>query len=66
MRGVAKLCAIIEPQSDNRNRLPHNPDSLNACYGIVTRTGYCLSSAARAMIELLMELDRTQVLADTT
>lgn len=40
--------------------LPHNLDSLSARCGIVTRTGYRLSPAARAMIELLVGLDRQQ------
>lgn len=38
--------------------LPNNLDSLNARCGIVTRTGFRLSPAARAMIDLLLELDR--------
>ncbi|UVM65932.1 LysR family transcriptional regulator [Pseudomonas sp. B21-009] len=46
--------------------LPANLDSLNARCGIVSRSGYRLSPAARAMIETLVSLDRqpeVQVLA---
>ncbi|MNH11799.1 LysR substrate binding domain protein [compost metagenome] len=46
--------------------LPANLDSLNARCGIVSRSGYRLSPAARAMIETLISLDRqpeVQVLA---
>ena len=38
--------------------LPVNPESLNARCGIVSRSGYRLSPAARAMIETLVSLDR--------
>lgn len=37
--------------------LPNNLESLNARCGIVTRTGFRLSPAAKAMIEVLLELD---------
>jgi DNA-binding transcriptional LysR family regulator len=37
--------------------LPENLESLSARCGIVTRTGYRLSPAARALIELIVELD---------
>lgn len=40
--------------------LPQNLDSLSARCGIVTRTGFRLSPAARMMIELLINLDREQ------
>lgn len=43
--------------------LPQNLESLNARCGIVTRTGYRLSPAARAMIELLVQLDQEQAAA---
>lgn len=38
--------------------LPANLNSLHTHCGIVTRTGYRLSPAAKAMIELLIELDQ--------
>lgn len=38
--------------------LPQNLESMNTRCGIVTRTGYRLSPAGRAMIDLLLELDR--------
>ncbi|MFJ4371991.1 LysR family transcriptional regulator [Pseudomonas japonica] len=38
--------------------LPVNPESLNARCGIVSRAGYRLSPAARAMIEILVSLDQ--------
>lgn len=41
--------------------LPVNPESLNARCGIVSRSGYRLSPAARAMIETLVRLDRQPV-----
>lgn len=41
--------------------LPSNLDSLNARCGIVSRSGYRLSPAARAMIETLVSLDRQPV-----
>lgn len=41
--------------------LPHNPDNFVARCGIVTRTGFRLSPAAKAMIDLLLELDKQQV-----
>lgn len=37
--------------------LPNNVDSLSVRCGIVTRTGYRLSPAAKAMIEVLLQLD---------
>ncbi|AMO75201.1 LysR family transcriptional regulator [Pseudomonas citronellolis] len=40
--------------------LPHNIDSLQARCGIVSRTGYRLSAAARALIEMLVELDEEE------
>ncbi|MFK0088297.1 LysR family transcriptional regulator [Pseudomonas sp. NPDC090755] len=41
--------------------LPANLDSLNARCGIVSRSGYRLSPAARAMIDTLVSLDRQPV-----
>ncbi|UVE19440.1 LysR family transcriptional regulator [Pseudomonas sp. LS44] len=38
--------------------LPHNLDGMFARCGIVSRTGFRLSSAARAMIETLIEVDQ--------
>ncbi|SFA65449.1 DNA-binding transcriptional regulator, LysR family [Metapseudomonas otitidis] len=38
--------------------LPENLDSLSARCGIVTRTGYRLSPAARALIEIIVERDQ--------
>ncbi|MBD9481369.1 LysR family transcriptional regulator [Pseudomonas sp. PDM14] len=43
--------------------LPLNMESLNARCGIITRTGYRLSPAARTMIDLLIELDQEQAQA---
>ncbi|MBD9415596.1 LysR family transcriptional regulator [Pseudomonas sp. PDM16] len=64
--GVATHEAVSEPlrrgelvQLHLRN-LPSNLDSLSARCGIVTRTGFRLSSAARAMIDLLTTLDGQQ------
>ncbi|PYY69274.1 LysR family transcriptional regulator, partial [Pseudomonas jessenii] len=41
--------------------LPQNIESMNARCGIVSRTGFRLSPAARAMIETLVAVDRQQV-----
>lgn len=64
--GIATREAIDEPlhrgelvQLYLRN-LPTNLDSLSARCGIVTRTGFRLSPAAKAMIELLKRLDSEQ------
>lgn len=43
--------------------LPLNMESLSARCGIITRTGYRLSPAARTMIDLLIELDQEQAQA---
>jgi DNA-binding transcriptional LysR family regulator len=43
--------------------LPNNLDSLQARCGIVTRTGFRLSPAAKAMIELVLQLDDEQAMA---
>lgn len=43
--------------------LPLNMESLNARCGIITRTGYRLSPAARTMIDMLIELDQEQAQA---
>ncbi|OXR95715.1 LysR family transcriptional regulator [Pseudomonas aeruginosa] len=40
--------------------LPQNLDSLSARCGIISRSGYRLSAAAKAMIETLVELDQAQ------
>ncbi|AVO56012.1 LysR family transcriptional regulator [Ectopseudomonas mendocina] len=40
--------------------LPNNLDSLSARCGIVTRTGFRLSPAAKAMIDLLLTLDHSK------
>ncbi|WP_137970990.1 LysR family transcriptional regulator [Pseudomonas sp. F(2018)] len=67
--------ATVEAVSDRVQRgelvqlhlrnLPSNLDSLSARCGIVTRTGFRLSPAAKAMIELLTDLDgqRTETAA---
>jgi DNA-binding transcriptional LysR family regulator len=41
--------------------LPQNIESMNARCGIVSRTGFRLSPAARAMIETLVAVDRQQI-----
>jgi DNA-binding transcriptional LysR family regulator len=41
--------------------LPQNLESMNARCGIVSRTGFRLSPAARAMIETLVAVDRQEV-----
>nr|WP_241197784.1 LysR substrate-binding domain-containing protein [Pseudomonas chlororaphis] len=41
--------------------LPQNIESMNARCGIVSRTGFRLSPAARKMIEVLVAVDRQQV-----
>ncbi|PVZ54387.1 LysR family transcriptional regulator [Pseudomonas sp. B1(2018)] len=41
--------------------LPQNIESMNARCGIVSRTGFRLSPAARAMIETLVAVDRQQM-----
>lgn len=62
--GISTLEALREPLASGEliqlhlRNLPSNLDSLNARCGIVTRSGYRLSPAARAMIELLVERDR--------
>lgn len=43
--------------------LPQNLDSMNARCGIVSRTGFRLSPAARAMIETLVAVDKQQLRA---
>ena len=43
--------------------MPLNMESLNARCGIITRTGYRLSPAARSMIDLLIALDQEQAQA---
>ncbi|MNN16775.1 LysR substrate binding domain protein [compost metagenome] len=40
--------------------LPPNLESMSARCGIISRTGYRLTPAARAMIETLVSLDRQQ------
>lgn len=61
--GIAVEEAVSEPMERGdlvrlhfRN-LPHNVDILQARCGIVTRSGDRLSAVARAMIELLVDLD---------
>ncbi|MBG4586431.1 LysR family transcriptional regulator, partial [Pseudomonas aeruginosa] len=39
---------------------PHNLARLRARWGIISRSGYRLSAAAKAMIETLVELDQAQ------
>ncbi|MDD0841582.1 LysR family transcriptional regulator [Pseudomonas sp. Gutcm_11s] len=64
--GVATHEALSEPLARGElvqlylRNLPTNVDSLSARCGIVTRTGFRLSPAARAMIELLTNLDQQQ------
>jgi hypothetical protein len=41
--------------------LPQNMESMNARCGIVSRTGFRLSPAAKAMIETLVAVDRQAV-----
>lgn len=41
--------------------LPQNLESMNARCGIVSRTGFRLSPAARAMIETLVAVDKQEV-----
>ncbi len=41
--------------------LPQNIESMNARCGIVSRSGFRLSPAARAMIETLVAVDRQQM-----
>jgi hypothetical protein len=41
--------------------LPQNLESMNARCGIVSRTGFRLSPAARALIETLVAVDRQDV-----
>jgi DNA-binding transcriptional LysR family regulator len=41
--------------------LPQNLESLNARCGIVSRTGFRLSPAAKAMIETLVAVDQHEV-----
>jgi hypothetical protein len=41
--------------------LPQNMESMNARCGIVSRTGFRLSPAARAMIETLVAVDKQEV-----
>ncbi len=45
----------------NWRNLPQNIDSLNARCGIVSRSGFRLSPAARKMIEVLVSVDQQQV-----
>jgi DNA-binding transcriptional LysR family regulator len=41
--------------------LPQNVESMNARCGIVSRTGFRLSPAARAMIEMLVAVDKQEI-----
>lgn len=62
--GIATYEALREQLANGEvmqlhlRNLPQNLDSLHARCGIVTRTGYRLSLAAKVMIELLVELDQ--------
>lgn len=61
--GIAVEEALSEPMARGElvrlhfRNLPNNVDILQARCGIVTRSGDRLSAAARAMIELLVDLD---------
>lgn len=55
---LASQLASAELVQLHLRNLPQNLESMNTRCGIVTRTGYRLSPAARAMIDLLLELDR--------
>jgi len=64
--GIATYEAVDQQLRDGElvrlhlRNLPSNLDSLQARCGIVTRAGFRLSPAAKAMIELLAELDGRQ------
>ncbi|MDF3935832.1 LysR family transcriptional regulator [Pseudomonas citronellolis] len=55
--GLRMALANGEVERLHLRNLPQNIDSLQARCGIVSRTGYRLSAAARALIETLVELD---------
>ncbi|TBU97379.1 LysR family transcriptional regulator [Stutzerimonas kirkiae] len=62
--GLSSLEALRQPLQQGEvvrlqpRNLPAGLDNFHACCGIVTRTGFRLSPAARAMIELLRRMDR--------
>ncbi|SDK25157.1 DNA-binding transcriptional regulator, LysR family [Pseudomonas delhiensis] len=58
--GLRQALANGEVARLHLRNLPHNIDSLQARCGIVSRTGYRLSAAARALIETLVELDEEE------
>ena len=63
-QGNASLCGAM-PDNEllcmNQLNLPQNLDSMNARCGIVSRTGFRLSPAARAMIETLVTVDKQSI-----